>query len=434
MADTNETFDLEQILSEVTGEPSAKPQENAASKTAFQLDLNLDDEYGEIPEPVAEPASVTKEPEEPIHMPKAKKQREGKGCLKSVVYAILVLAVSGILAYFLVMGGLDFTGMTRDDSIVDITVPKGSSTQAIAEVLEQEGLIDQPLVFRVYCKLTKADGKWQPGTFSVQKNMGYKLLVEELQTAQSRETVEVLIPEGYTIDKIATRLEDKKVCSAAEFYRALREVDYSADYSFIADFTKLDKDDYDARIYKLEGYLFPDTYQFYLGCSGETVVRKMLDTFNLRLDTTLRAAANNKGLTTDELIVLASIVQGEAANKQDMEKVARVLQNRLENAAEYPKLQCDSTRDYIQDMVAANSNLSVANENYDTYTREGLPVGSINNPGLNAIKAVLYPSEDETVKKCYFFATDYDTGITYFSQTYNEHVRICTKYGIGMYG
>jgi UPF0755 protein len=117
----------------------------------------------------------------------------------------------------------------------------------------------------------------------------------------------------------------------------------------------------------------------------------LLDAFNMRLDTTLRSAMETKNLTMDELIILASIVQGEAASQKDMEKVATVLWNRLNNPDVYPKLQCDSTRDYVQNMLAAGSTIVVSNEFFDTYQRPGLPAGPINNPGLDAIKAVLYP-------------------------------------------
>ena len=100
----------------------------------------------------------------------------------------------------------------------------------------------------------------------------------------------------------------------------------------------------------------------------------------------------------------------------------------------YPKLQLCSTKDYVKDILPSLDGVEVRNISYNTYEREGLPVGAINNPGLQALTAALNPSDDESVEHCYFFATDYDTEITYFSDTYEEHERICRKYGIGMYG
>ena len=191
---------------------------------------------------------------------------------------------------------------------------------------------------------------------------------------------------------------------------------------------------YEGRIYKLEGYMFPDTYEFFTGSSGDTVVRKFLDNFAARLDTKLRSAISAQGKTIDEIIVMASIIQGEASKEDDMLKVSRVLYNRLNNPSEYPRLECDSTQKYINDFISQIEGLEITNKAYDTYKRTGLPAGAINNPGLMAIQAAINPSQDEEVVGCYFFATDFNTGITYYSKTLKEHERICRKYGIGMYG
>ncbi len=446
MADGNKNYDIDAILDELQERAKEPAPEDIPikKKPVFELHLDLDSEYGEAVDaaPIVRSESVL--PEEPIvpppapvvhtEKPRSKKNKQNEqsiGCLKAFLYAVSVLLVSGILSYFIVVGGLDYTGLNRSERVVDITVPEGASTKTIAEMLKEEGLIEQSFVFRMYAKFTGADSKWQPGDFSVSPNMGYKLLVQNLQAAKARDTVTILIPEGFTIDKIAKRLEENGVCTATDFYHAVTEVDYSEDYDFIKD--SMETEGYESRIYKLEGFLFPDTYEFYENCSGETVVRKLLDNFEARLDTTIRSAMSARDITMDELIILASIVQGEAATKDDMEKVSRVLYNRLNDPVNFPKLQCDSTRDYIK-KLAGSTTIDVTNVAYDTYEKDGLPVGAINNPGLDAIKAVLLPSEESSVTDCYFFATDYDTGKTYFSKTYDQHVSICKRYGIGIYG
>ncbi len=435
MAD-EKRYDVDDILSEVNGTPAPKAEPPKPEKKPFKLELDLDDEYGEAVEtaPVVREVAPEVKAEEPADKP-AKKPKKKRSWVHNLIYAVVVLGLSVGLAYVLVVGGLDFTGLTREDRTVDIDVPAGASTAIVADVLAENGLIDQPFVFRLYARLSGADGTWQPGAFSLNPNMGYSTLVEKLQTARKRDTAKVTIPEGFTVVQIAERLEKKGVCTEEEFLRAVTDVDYSADYDFIAAFSKLDQADYTARIYKLEGYLFPDTYEFYVGCSGETVVRKMLDNFDVRLSTTIRSSMKEKGYTMDELIILASIVQGEAGSVDDMAMVSRVLKNRMDNTDVYPKLQCDSTGDYVEKLLTGgNSGVGVKNTAYDTYEREGLPAGAINNPGLAAIKAVLTPSENETVMKCYFFATNYVTNITYYSETYDQHVAVCRRYGIGMYG
>ncbi len=445
MAD-DKNYDLDALLDELQEKgktPESEPLP-IKKKPVFQLNLDLDSEYGEAvdtapivrTEPIAEEEPVTPPTAPRVHTtaPRSRRKKQDEtsiGCLKALVYAACLLLVSGFLSYLIVVGGLDYTGLNRSERMVDITIPDGSSTKTIATLLKEEGLIEQSFVFRMYAKFSGADGKWQPGEFSVSPNMGYQLLIQSLQATKARETVSILIPEGFTIDKIAKRLEEKGVCSASEFYRAVTEVDYSEDYDFIKDSAKTEG--YASRIYKLEGFLFPDTYEFYENCSGETVVRKLLDNFETRLDTTIRSAMSARDITMDELIILASIVQGEAASKSDMEKVSRVLYNRLNDPTNFPKLQCDSTRDYIKRLMGSTG-INVTNAAYDTYEKDGLPVGAINNPGLDAIKAVLLPSEDKSAIDCYFFATDYDTGKTYFSKTYDQHVSICKRYGIGMYG
>lgn len=444
MPNENKQPTIDEILDELQGLSSKaeEPSTSPAKKPVFELHLNLDDEYGE-PEPlttavaVKEPPVTQKTTTIPVPKPvsqtrsqKNTRQSEQEGCLKAFLYAACVFLLSGVLTYFIVTGGLDFTGLNRSERTIDVTIEETAKTKDIVRMLEEEGLIEQPAVFRLYVLLTGAGDNWKAGNYSVSPNMGYKLLMRTLQAAKERETVSVLIPEGFTIDKIAKRLESNKVCTAAEFYRAVNEVDYTKDYPFLKEAKDAAK--YSARVYKLEGYLFPDTYEFYVGCSGETVVRRMLDNFNTRVGTNIRSIMSAKGIQMDDLIVLASIVQGEAANKADMQKVARVLDNRLKNKEQYPKLQCDSTGDYISNMLSGNSALSVSNKDYDTYECDGLPAGPINNPGLTAIQAVLSPSED--VKDCYYFATDYDTGKTYFSKTFAEHEKICRRYGIGAYG
>ncbi len=434
----SDKYSVDDILNEL-GEPTAPPAEPKPTKPVFKLDLDLDSEYGEAVETAPVVRAPTTPPPAPTPLPEDKPKQEKKpkkkrSWLHSLIYAVVVLGLSAGLAYFLIVGGLDFTGLTRPDKTVDITVPAGANTAVVAELLAENELIDQPLVFRVYARLTGADGTWQPGSFSLNPNMGYQTLVKKLQTARQRDTARVTFPEGFTVLQMAQRLEDKGVCTEEEFLRAATEIDYSADYDFIAATKTIDAADYTARVYKLEGYLFPDTYEFYLGCSGETVVRKMLDNFSDRLDTTIRASMSAKGFTLDELIILASIVQGEAGTAEDMANVSRVLANRMANTEVYPKLQCDSTGDYIEKMLGGNGTIEVKDTAYDTYEREGLPAGPINNPGLAAIKAVLTPSDNEAIAKCYFFATDYDTGKTYYSETYKQHEAVCKRYGIGMYG
>ncbi|HIW73872.1 MAG TPA: endolytic transglycosylase MltG [Firmicutes bacterium] len=397
---------------------------------------------GEAGEPVAEGQRVRK----PSGRKKAADPRAKTtwGCVRGILYAVLVLAASGILAYFVVAGVLDLTGLNKSDTKVPVTLTEEDceDTGTVARILKEAGVIDQPLIFRLYCKLTQADGQFMPqDEVALSADMGYETIINVLKS-NKREEIRLTFPEGMTVKEIAEKLEENNVCTVSEFYSAMESVYEEGSYPFLSEIPT--GEDYDGRLEVLEGYIFPDTYDFYLESSGETVVKKFLSAFNNRVEksvvgedgdstpTSIKAKA--QGMTLDEVVILASIVQWEADNFEDMHKVAAVLRNRLNNPAVYPRLECDSTRRYINALYPPAAGQEVENLDYDTYKRNGLPVGPINNPGMDAIDAVLNPSED--MEGYYFFATAYNSDgstTTYYSKTYAEHEQVCRRYGIGMY-
>lgn len=407
-------------------------------KKKFVLDLDLDSEYGEAVEvaPVVREESVhSYTPPAPLPLteeaptPAAKpKKAYSLRWLVAVAYFLFVIGTSIALALVIWNSALDFTGLGKDGPEVDIEVEKGASMDEVIGLLEDSDLIDQPWLFKLYVRLTGSEGTWKPGVYTLKSNDGYQTLLRTMQLGGEREVVRVTFPEGFTVLQMAERLEKNNVCTKAEFLRAVNQVDYSKEYDFIAALSKVSAADRNNRHYKLEGYLFPDTYDFYKDCAGETVVRKMLDNFNQRVNTSIRTAAANSGYTVDQLVTMASIVQGEAAKPSDMARVARVILNRMEDSVNYPKLQCDSTADYIKKILSKDA----TDPAYDTYECLGLPAGAINCPGVDAFDAVVDPDDEETAD-CYYFATDYTTGITYYSKTFDQHEKVCKKYGIGMY-
>lgn len=429
-------------------------EERRAKVEGFRLNLDLqEDEPDASPLPPAEeeeepalpekvtagaPILLTEEEQEPQkEQPKKKGKRKSKrvsGLAKALFYVAFVLLFSGVLTYFGIVGIIDLLGLNKSSQTISVSIPSGSTARDIADILKENGIIDQPLIFRLYSRLTGADSRYQPhDQLELSPDMGYGDLIDELCAEQAREEVIITIPEGYTLNQIAALLEDKKVCTEEEFQRVLTTGDYSK-YDFLAAQPTREEDaKYANRMYDLEGYLFPDTYNFFTHSSAYSAICKMLDNFAVRVNADMRKAIQDKGMTIDEAVILASIIEREASNGTDMAKVSRVLFNRLENKAEYPKLQCDSTTDYITKLLDTKEETAVRKA-YDTYICEGLPVGAICNPGLDALNAVLKPSADQDVMKCYYFATDYTTGKTYYSRTYAQHEAVCRKYKIGMYG
>lgn len=425
-----------------TGTPEETAEDARSKKVReFQLDENIAMDIPDVPAegsaaPGAEKTTETVEntetaPDAESAEP-ANSEENGSGCLKKLLHAAITVVLAMLVAFFVIIYILDSSGINKSNTLVDLEVPAGASTSQIADLLQQNGLIDHPFCFRIYSKLSKADGKYQQGMFSLSADMGYSNIVEALQTTIPRKTVTVTIPEGYTVDKIAALLEEKEVCTKEEFYQAVVYEDF--DFDFVKAIpTDQDGEEYKGRIYRLEGYLFPDTYNFYVGSSGKTVIQRMLDNFANKI-APYRETIQQRGYTIDETVILASIIQGEAANSRDMKGVSRVLQNRLAPGSGFDKLQCDSTTLYVNSVLPKVNGITVTSSAYDTYTRQGLPVGAINNPGAEAIDAALNPSEEAEHAKAYFFATDYTTGITYFNETYAQHVKTCRKYRIGMYG
>jgi len=353
------------------------------------------------------------------------------GCLKTILYIIIVIAIALGLASYIIRAGLDFTGIGGSMRLVDVTIPEGASTEQIAQILADHEIIRDPFIFRVYCRVMGEDGTFHPGVHTVSANMGYGGVIDELQKVEVRESVSVTIPEGTTVEGIVKILEENGVCDSKDFYSSLASVDFGRDFDFIAELTPDKRAD---RVYALEGYLFPDTYEFYKNGSAESVIITMLDNFANRVDADTRAAIKASGGNLDDVLIKASIIQMEAGFKEDMPRVARVTQNRLDNPDEFPLLQMDSTRDYLKNLMSASDKAASMDTYYNTYVREGLPVGAICNPGLDAIHAALNPSVEPEIINCFYFASIVETGETQFFETFAEHEAWCIEHGVGMYG
>lgn len=424
-------------------EPAAIPGSSDTATGAEEIPASSEEQPSEEPEgktsgePKDETAGAEEEaagsPEVSGRNTKMKKRgaKTAWGYIRGILYAAIVLCVSGALAYFLIAGGIDLTGLNKSDEVVPVTLSaeQCKSTATVAKVLKEAGVIDQPFIFELYCSVRHVNGTFKPqDQASLSADMGYSAIVGVLRSTK-RKTVTVTIPEGTTVDDIAKKLEKSGVCSASDFYMAM-ENSGSYGYSFISEIPS--DAAHKGRHNKLEGYIFPDTYEFYVGSSGETAVRKFLDAFQSRVNASVQAAAKAKGMTLDEAVTLASIIQWESAKTQDMYKISAVLHNRLNNTSAFPHLQCDSTRKFIDSIWPPVNKVKVENDDYDTYKRVGLPVGPINNPGLDAIQAAITPAD--TMKGYYYFATDTNTGKTYYSKTLAQHEAVCTRYGIGMYG
>ncbi len=229
-----------------------------------------------------------------------------------------------------------------------------------------------------------------------------------------------MFPEGTSVSQMAQMLEENGVCSASDFMAEANNPLNLEGFSF-------SMPNSDERAFLLEGYLFPDTYEFYRGENASSAIKRFLKNAESKFNSEIRAECDALGFTLDEILTLASIIQEEAGNPDEMYKVSSVLHNRLQSR-KFPRLQCDVATFYLRDYVKPYVNearYEELKELYNTYNCEGLPAGPITNMGIDAVKAALFPEKSDW----YYFVTDSD-GVYYYAETWSEHLENCEIAGL----
>ena len=338
---------------------------------------------------------------------------------KSIIACAICVVISIILSIFALSCVNDVLAINRKatDEPIEIVLPNDADTGDAIKLLDKAGLIKNRIFCNIFAKVMGFDDdKYLPGVYYLTPDMGVEKMLNRLQTTSTRgNLVSVVIPEGFTIDQIFERLEKNKICTAESLYKVLDTVDFSEEYNFIAKIKN--KED---RYLVLEGYMYPATYEFEQGASPASVIRKFLDKFDAMWTDEFAAKATELGMTTDEIIRLASVVEKEGNSSVQFFQISSVLHNRLNRPGVYPTLDCDSTWKYIEDCiyprVASTTERNKYENNYWTYQCEGLPAGAICNPGKAAIQAALYP----TASKNYYFRHD-KNGKIYLAETIKQH-------------
>lgn len=327
------------------------------------------------------------------------------------------LIVSIVLACCAISCVNDVLAINRDgEETIEVVLPNDADTSDAIRVLDKAGLIKNSIFCNVFAKLMGVkDDNYLPGIYYFTDDMGIEKMLNRFKTSSTRGAlISITIPEGYTVDQIFQRLEKNNICTAESLYRVLETVDFGNEYDFIA---KIDNPD--DRYCILEGYMFPATYEFEQGTEPASVIRKFLDAFKSRWSEEFAAKATELGMSMDEIITIASIVEKEGNGKGQFLQISSVLHNRLNRSGLYPTLDCNSTKDYVKNTVSKRANPSELNKfvvSYNTYEVPGLTPSAICNPGLDAIEAALYP----TPTKYYFFRHDKNNKI-YMAETIEEH-------------
>ena len=344
---------------------------------------------------------------------KPKSPKKKKKAAKIIIpVAVILVALS--LAFGIVFGIFDFLGVrfSGAQKEIEITIDSGSTTAKIANELEECGAVRSSILFRIFVKAKNYDGKFRDGFHHFPANAGYEEIAKELmQNGASAKNVKVTVVEGKNVDEIAELLEKKGVCTKKDFLYEVNEGKF--DYDFV------DQIPVNQVYYRLEGYLFPDTYQFFCYDSKECAhlaVDKMLSNLNEKLNKE-KIDINNitvagKKYTFHEIMSLSSIVEMEASsNKTEMPKVAAVFFNRL-RSSNFSTLGSSPTRKY-----------PYGEGRYNTYEYPGIPVGPLCSPGIDAIKSTVSPKENFDY---YYFVTDKEMKF-YFRKTLSEHNAIIAK-------
>lgn len=330
----------------------------------------------------------------------------------TATYLSLILIASICLSVYGLSCLNDIFAIRNSDETVTVTVPENATTGDVIDVLHDAGLIKHTVFCRVYAFFMGYEDNYLNGIHQLNAKMGLEgMLLGTKEEKSGAETVDVIFPEGWTISQIADRLEEYGVCSADLFLKTLDETQF--DYDFLE--TPLASTN---RYRKLEGYLFPAQYNFYVNEAPTSVVKKFFDAFNDNVMTEENVArAKELGLTMDQVLTIASIIQREAANTAQMYQVSSVIHNRL-NSNSFPQLGCEAVDVYYQNEILPNVGTSRADElfnGYSAYGTEGIPNGPICNPGTDAIDAALNPESSDY----YFFCHD-SKGNIYLARTQTE--------------
>ena len=336
------------------------------------------------------------------------------------------------LASFVIVCGLVYTGYrkidamffapidAKDTTVVEFEVASGSSLSTVSKNLEEAGLIRNHSVFKYMADFMGMGQMIQSGDYELTRAMSATDILDELISGDGKPlTATITIIPGWTVEDIANYLVEHKILkSADEFLSLCKTGEAYSGYYFIEDMLK--KADSDQRLYALEGYLSPNTYEIYTSSSADTIIKRLLSQTEAAYSLSYDERAQELGMTMDEVFTLASMIEKEAKTA-DFAKVSSVFHNRLKQNM---TLGSDVTVKYAsgsEKMVLSGSDLSVESP-YNTYTRKGLPVGPICNPSMDAVVAALYPDEQYLAQKyLYFCSKDPNSGELYFSKTQEEH-------------
>lgn len=356
--------------------------------------------------------TVRRQSEQPAPPRKRRKKKKKNGFLRFVLWLVFVVAASALLAEVGWLLANDMCAFNKEPLTATIEVTREDDLNSIADKLKDAGLIEYKWFFKLFGKVAHAEDKIGIGSYELTTDEDYNALINGMKNkkaALSADTVTVTIPEGYTVRQVVALMAKFGVNTEENLLDAVENGTY--DYTFL--------DDSKTGVTKLEGYLFPDTYEFYVGENAEHAIKRLLDNFELRIDDDMMEKINASPWSLQQILTIASLIEKET-DGTDRSKIASVIYNRLNNVGEtYHKLQIDAAliyglgEEYDGKLTTSDKDIDSP---YNLYLYEGLPPTPIANPGSASIKAALEPAETNY----YFYALGKDK-VHHFFRTYAEH-------------
>lgn len=353
------------------------------------------------------------------------------GCLGGVMYFVFIVCIGIILACLAWMASSDMLALNKPEYSASVTLPMSifesetvdtldeygrktgtkrvthADIDYLADTLKEAGLIEYKWLFKAFCRISNAETKVSPGEYELRSSYDYRALIQHMRPgATGAVTVKVTLPEGFTMRQIFLRLEEKGVADYDDLMNAA--ANYTFNYTFLEGLPEGDAT-------RLEGYLFPDTYEFYVGMQASSAINKFLENFHYMQTADMLQQADNLGRSMREIVIIASMIEKEAANDNERSRIASVIYNRLKS--DMP-LGVDATILYLypEHEGAPTREMLETDSPYNTRIYTGLPPTPVSNPGLMSILAALNP--DHT--NYYYYALDTETGEHRFFTNAND--------------
>ncbi len=347
------------------------------------------------------------------------------GILNTVSYVLLIVGISLIISTFGILVANDVLALVKDGGEVQVELTAESTPKQVGELLLEKEAIGYPWAFELFSKLKHVE-TFEPGSFKLDRSMDYNQMIAALRDDHVEATVvRVTIPEGYNLKDICALLVEKNVVKEDAFWQVANNYDFA--HYMLADVPMVEN--------RLEGYLFPDTYDFYANSEkvnaeahAVDVINKMLNNFVNKYTKAMRNLTEAKGMTIADVVKVASLVEKEAKMDGERTTIAGVIYNRL-NSDNFPYLQIDASILYAtghkEQLTAEDLQIDSP---YNLHTNSGLPPTAICNPGVACMMAAIQPENH----KYYYYVAKPD-GSHLFNRNLDGHNKDKADIAAGKY-